>query len=55
MIDNSVPHRVLLPKKLWEQAQNKEQLKLLIMEYMQRYPDYRVTAVKDGFAICYKE
>lgn len=53
--DSDVPHRVLLPKKIWEQARDKEHLKRLIYEYIAKgYPDYRIKAVKDGFAICTK-
>ncbi|WP_176713718.1 hypothetical protein [Pseudobacillus wudalianchiensis] len=45
--------RVLLPKRLWEEAQNKEQLKQLILQYMNKcYPDYAIKRVKNGFAIC---
>lgn len=44
--------RVLLPESIWEQAQDKEQLKQFILDYMNRYPDYKIIKVKDRFAIC---
>lgn len=44
--------RVLLPEWIWEQAQDKDHLKKLIIDYMRRYPDYRIVKVKDRFAIC---
>lgn len=43
---------VLLPAWIWEEAQNKEHLKQLIVEYMKRYPGYRVLKVKNRFAVC---
>lgn len=52
IIDNQVSTRVLLPKRLWEQARDQEHLKQLILEYMVRYPDYQIKSVKNGFAIC---
>jgi hypothetical protein len=33
---------VLLPARIWEEARDKEHLKVLVLEYMQRYPDYKV-------------
>ncbi len=44
--------KVLLPAALFEQAQDKQELKQLIVEYMKRYPDYRIVRVKNGFAEC---
>lgn len=45
--------RVLLPQRLWNEAQNKEQLKQLILQYMKTcYPDYQIKRVENGFAIC---
>lgn len=46
------PHKVLLPAWIWEEAQDKEHFKQLVLDYMQRYPDYTVKSVKDGFAVC---
>lgn len=55
MIGSEVHHKVLLPRWIWEEAQNKEDLKKLILQYMERYPDYVVKSVKNGFAICDRE
>lgn len=45
--------RVMLPRKFWEQAQSKEQLKQLIGNYMAvSYPDYTVLEVHKYYAIC---
>lgn len=54
-LSNEVNYRVLLPKSFWEQAQNEEELKKLIVNYMRHYPNYRIKSVKDGFAICEKK
>ncbi|WP_231594053.1 hypothetical protein [Cytobacillus firmus] len=43
---------VLLPAWIWEEARGKEHLKMLVLEYMRRYPDYKVKGVKNGFAVC---
>lgn len=45
-------YKVLLPAWIWEQANNKEDLKRLILEYMERYEHYRVLKIKGRFAIC---
>lgn len=44
--------RVLLPRRLWREAANKEQLDKLILDYMQRYPNYVVLRIENHFAIC---
>jgi hypothetical protein len=44
---------VLLPRRLWEEARDQEQLKLLILDYVKKsYPDYVIKSVKNGFAVC---
>lgn len=44
---------VLLPKKFWEQAQSKEELKQLISEYISVcYPGYTVLEVHKYYAVC---
>lgn len=43
---------VLLPAWIWEEAKDKQHLKKLVLEYMQRYPEYTVKKVKDRFAVC---
>lgn len=52
MSNFNVPSKVLLPESIFNQAKDTEQLKQLVLQYMKRYPDYRVTKIKDGFAIC---
>jgi hypothetical protein len=52
MIDGLYKTNVLLPAWIWEKATGQEHLKQLVLQYMQRYPDYSVIAVKNGFAIC---
>lgn len=52
---NDVPHKVLLPEWIPKQAKTKEEYKLLVLKYMERYPGYTVTAVRNGFAICDRE
>ncbi|GAA0491054.1 hypothetical protein GCM10008986_16390 [Salinibacillus aidingensis] len=51
MIGNNIA-KVRLPNWIFEQAQDKEQLKQLVLQYMQRYPNYTVKQVKNKFAIC---
>jgi hypothetical protein len=55
MMGQGAPYRVLLPQRIFEEAQDKEHLKRLILEYMKHYPNYVVKSVKDGFAICIRE
>lgn len=45
---------VLLPSWIFKKAQDKEHLKDLDLQYMKRYPEYRVKSIKNGFAICIK-
>ena len=52
---NNVPHKVLLPSWIWEEAKDKEHLKQLILQYMTRYPDYSIKKVKGRFAICVRK
>ena len=47
-----VPYRVLLPQWIWEEARNTEEFKRLVLEYMKRYPEYKVLRVKGMYAIC---
>jgi len=45
--------RVLLPAWIFERAGDEQELKRLIVKYVNKnYPDYRIVKVKDGFAIC---
>ncbi|MGE7807367.1 hypothetical protein [Lysinibacillus sp. NPDC096215] len=50
---NYVPHRVLLPQWIFEQAKgNKAEIKRLVLTYMQRYPNYKIIKVSGSFAVC---
>ena len=45
--------KVLLPPRIFKEAGgDKDELKRLIVDYMARYPNYRIKKVKDGFAEC---
>ena len=45
--------KVLLPPRIFKEAgDDKNELKRLILDYMARYPNYRIKKVKDGFAEC---
>jgi len=52
LINDRVPYKVLLPERLWREAKDKDHLKQLVLQYMQRYPKYVVKSVKNGFAVC---
>lgn len=43
---------VLLPAWIFEQAKDVDHLKELVLDYMKRYPGYRVLKVKGKFAVC---
>ncbi|WP_248892260.1 hypothetical protein [Bacillus methanolicus] len=55
MIGKDVPYKVLLPEWIWKEAKTKEEVKRLVLQYMQRYPYYAVKKVKDGFAVCVRK
>jgi len=45
--------KVLLPPRIFKEAgDDKQELKRLIVQYMERYPNYTIKKVKDGFAVC---
>lgn len=48
----NIQYKVLLPGWIFDQAEDKNHLKQLVLNYMARYPNYIVKSVKDGFAIC---
>lgn len=53
---NNVPHKVLLPAWIFQQAGgNNDEIKRLVLQYMQRYPNYRVTKVSGSLAICERQ
>lgn len=49
---NKVPYKVLLPPWIWEEAQNEKHFKELVLDYMKRYPHYKVIKVEGRFAVC---
>ncbi|MEQ6355938.1 hypothetical protein ABNX05_15010 [Lysinibacillus sp. M3] len=52
---NDVPNRVLLPHWIFEQANgDKDEIKRLVLQYMTRYPNYRLLKISGCFAICQK-
>lgn len=55
IIDYEVPRKVLLPRRIWEEAEDKEHLKQLILEYMARYPHYKVIKIQGKFAVCIRK
>ncbi|WP_203554977.1 hypothetical protein [Bacillus sp. B15-48] len=52
MIVGEFKTNVLLPRWVFDQAEDKEHLKKLVLHYMQRYPDYVVKKIKNGMAVC---
>lgn len=49
----NVPNRVLLPQWIFDQAQgNKDELRRLVLQYMRRYPNYKIIKVSGSFAVC---
>lgn len=52
LIKDKALFRVLLPSRMFEEARDKEDFKRMLAEYMRRYPNYIVKAIKDGFAVC---
>lgn len=43
---------VRLPEWIFEQAQDKEEIKSRVLNYMRRYPGYTVLKVKGRYAVC---
>lgn len=56
MIERYPYTKVFLPTYVWEKRLvSKQELKKAVLEYMKRYPQYKVTGVEDGFAICLRK
>lgn len=53
---NNVPHRVLLPLWIFEQSKGDEnEIRRLVIQYMTRYPNYRLIKISGSFAVCERE
>jgi hypothetical protein len=52
LLNNNTTHKVLLPQWIWKEATDKDHLKKLVLQYMQRYPNYIVKRIENGFAVC---
>jgi len=44
--------KVLLPAWIFEQAKDNDEIRRLVLEYMRRYPNYRIIKVSGSFAVC---
>lgn len=55
MVLNQIPYKVLLPERLWKEANDKKHLKRLVLEYMERYPHYKVIKIQGKFAVCIRK
>lgn len=49
---NNVPSKVLLPAWIFEQAKDNDEIRRLVLDYMARYPNYRIVKVSGSFAVC---
>lgn len=49
---NNIPSKVLLPAWIFQQAKDNDEIRRLVLQYMQRYPNYRVIKVSGSFAVC---
>lgn len=49
---NNVPTKVLLPTWIFEQARDNDEIRRLVVDYMRRYPNYRIVKVSGSFAVC---
>ncbi|MBG9479395.1 hypothetical protein ABE60_18320 [Lysinibacillus sphaericus] len=53
---SNVPHRVLLPLWIFEQAKGDEnEIRRLAIQYMTRYQNYRLLKISGNFAVCERE
>ncbi|GED66289.1 hypothetical protein LFU01_47410 [Lysinibacillus fusiformis] len=53
-MNSNVPHKVLLPAWIFQQAKDNDEIRRLVLEYVTRYPNYRVIKVSGSFAVCEK-
>lgn len=52
---NNIPHKVLLPASIFQQVNDNDEIRHLVLDYMRRYPNYRVLKVSGSFAVCERE
>lgn len=52
---NDVPSKVLLPAWIFQQAKDNDEIRRLVLQYMRRYPNYRVMKISGNFAVCERE
>lgn len=56
MMDLNYKSNVVLPEWCFAQANDKEEIKQLVLEYMNKnYPDYQVKQIKNGMAVCIRK
>ncbi|WP_170840844.1 hypothetical protein [Oceanobacillus limi] len=47
-----MPYRVLIPKEIFDNSTNEQDLLVHVLDYMQRYPHYDFIRLENKFAIC---
>ena len=43
---------VVLPRRIWQDARDKEHFKQLVQQYMRKYPGYTIKKIDKYYAIC---
>jgi hypothetical protein len=46
------PFRVLIPERIFKEANTEKEIIELVLQYMQRYPHYDFKYLENNFAIC---
>ncbi|UKJ44316.1 hypothetical protein [Lysinibacillus sp. ACHW1.5] len=54
-MNSNVPHKVLLPAWIFQQAKDNDEIRRLVLQYMTRYPNYRIVKVSGSFVVCERE
>lgn len=52
MLEISNKTRVILPRWIWDKAKDKSEFKSLIVNYMKRYPGYKILELHKYYAVC---
>lgn len=53
MIDKKVPYRVLLPRRIFDEAKDRDHFKQLLSIYMRTsYPNYIVKRIEKPYVLC---